>query len=550
MTPAEILREIWRRGVLELDAREWARKTAPLAVRATSGAKRVLFCNAVWMLATAKIESLYAAALAREGYEIHLLLPTRNRAVERIFATTAPLAGVHTIESRLDAAALAAGAAEAAAAMEDRALDALLDLEVEDFRLGRSALSAVVRRLRIGKLDDAVPAHRAAAQEALARAFATKHAAKALIGTLKPDLAVFLERGYTPSGEFFDACVAAGVDTVQWLGAPQSDRLLFKRYRHATRSDHPLALDDETWAAVQALPFGPAEELALVDTLSANYASGAWFNRQQLQTGKRGAAREEARALLGVAPGRKAAGLFCHILYDATFFYGESLYPDYETWLVETVRHAIANPNLDWLIKVHPVNVWRSRMDGKAMEQLEAAALRREFGELPAHVRIVPADTKLNTWAFFGAIDYGLTVRGTVGMEMPCLGIPTVTAGTGRYSGRGFTIDPKTRADYETTLATLHAVEPLDAATIARARRYAAATFGLRPVRFDSFTLNFAARAFGVAERAMDAEISADAAAGFHTRPDISRLRDWLTRGRQADFLNRDIPFPNPSGAA
>ncbi|MFM7347130.1 MAG: hypothetical protein ACKO1J_17385 [Tagaea sp.] len=547
MTPGDILRELRRRAVLEIDAREWARKTAPLAVRRATGAKRVLFCEAVWMLATAKMESLFAAGLAREGYETHLLLPARNRAVERAFRATCPLAAVHTIQERLDASIREAGEADAARVLEGAGLDALLGLEVDGFRIGRSALSALVRRLRIGRLDES---HREAAREALARAFAVKRVAQALIAEVQPDLAVFVERGYTPAGEFFDGCVAAGVDTVQWLGAPQSDRLLFKRYRPETRSDHPLALDDATWAAVKAAPFGAASETALIETLAANYNSGAWFNRQQLQVGKRAAGRDEARAGLGVAPGRKAAGVFCHILYDATFFYGESLYPDYETWLIETVRHAIANPNLDWLIKVHPVNVWRSKMDGKAMEQLEAAALRREFGGLPPHVRLVPADTTLNTWAFFGAIDYGLTVRGTVGMEMPCLGIPTVTAGTGRYSGRGFTIDPATREDYAAVLATLHEVPPLDAATTALARRYAHATFELRPVRFDSFGLDFDARSWGLPERAMDVRLSDGAAGEFHARPDAARLIAWLSRRRDADFLNADIQPPVPTTGA
>lgn len=547
MKPGDVLRELRRRAVLEIDAREWARKTAPLAVRHATGAKRVLFCEAVWMLATAKMESLFAAGLAREGYETHLLLPARNRAVERAFRAVCPLAAVHTIEDRLDASVREVGEADAARVLEGASLEALLGLEVDEFRVGRSALSALVRRLRIGRLDES---HRDAARAALARAFAVKRVAQTLIAEVRPDLAVFVERGYTPAGEFFDACVAAGVDTVQWLGAPQSDRLLFKRYRPETRSDHPLALDDATWQAVRAAPFDAAAEAALIDTLAANYNSGAWFNRQQLQVGKRAAGRDEARAALGVAPGRKAAGVFCHILYDATFFYGESLYPDYETWLIETVRHAIANPNLDWLIKVHPVNVWRSKMDGEAMEQLEAAALRRAFGELPAHVRLVPADTALNTWAFFGAIDYGLTVRGTVGMEMPCLGIPTVTAGTGRYSGRGFTIDPATRAEYATVLATLHEVPALDAATMSLARRYAHATFELRPVRFDSFGLDFSARSWGVPERAMDVRLSNCAAGEFHTRTDAARLIEWLSRSRDADFLNADIHPPVPTTGA
>ncbi len=183
--------------------------------------------------------------------------------------------------------------------------------------------------------------------------------------------------------------------------------------------------------------------------------------------------------------------IFSHILYDATFFYGDSLYPDYASWLVETVRAAVANPQIHWVVKVHPVNVWRSKMDSAPLEQLEARLLREAFGELPPHVTIMPADTDVNTYALFQTIDYGLTVRGTVGMELPCYGIPTVTAGTGRYSGRGFTMEPATPADYQALLARLHAVPRLDARTVALARRYASGTFFLRPARMDSARLLF-----------------------------------------------------------
>src|SRR5665213_2023901 len=99
------------------------------------------------------------------------------------------------------------------------------------------------------------------------------------------------------------------------------------------------------------------------------------------------------------------------------------------------------------------------------------------------------ADTDINTFSLFDVADYGLTVRGTIGMELPCYGIPTVTAGTGRYSGRGFTMDPGTPAEYQALLARLHSVPRLDAATVTMARRYAYGTFFLRPAPMTSFRL-------------------------------------------------------------
>ena len=139
----------------------------------------------------------------------------------------------------------------------------------------------------------------------------------------------------------------------------------------------------------------------LLQDIRNHYHEGAWYNRQQLQTGKKIFDRAQTLNLLGISPGRKVAVIFSHILYDATFFYGSSLFSDYESWLVETVRCAIKNENLDWIVKVHPVNVWRSRMDNKPLEQLEETILKKEFGSLPSHIKLLTADNEINTFSLF-----------------------------------------------------------------------------------------------------------------------------------------------------
>jgi hypothetical protein len=57
-------------------------------------------------------------------------------------------------------------------------------------------------------------------------------------------------------------------------------------------------------------------------------------------------------------------------------------------------------------------------------------------------------ETDISTYSFFELTDYCLTVRGTIGIEMACYGVPVLTAGTGRYSHLGFTIDSGTREEY------------------------------------------------------------------------------------------------------
>jgi hypothetical protein len=302
------------------------------------------------------------------------------------------------------------------------------------------------------------------------------------------------------------------------------------------------------WRRLNDMPWSVQEDQAVVDRVAANYKSGAWYNRQQLQDGKVILAADEVRRSLGLDPARKTAVVFSHILYDATFFYGDNLFDDYEHWLVETVRAAIANPRLNWVVKVHPVNVWRARMDGAELVQLEAQTLERHFGALPDHVKLMPADTSINTFSLFDVADYGLTVRGTIGMELPCFGIPVVTAGTGRYSGRGFTIEPTSREDYAAVLARLHDVPRLGDEAMRRARRHYYGALTLRPVPMRSFIFDYHADKTRGAASAYDAVLQRRVDATLLESEDLGRLVKWITETREPELLARDIGRDAPSG--
>jgi hypothetical protein len=542
-----LLRRVRDRVGVERDLWHWARQLASLRAAGRSappaGGGTALFCNVMAMPATAKVESLIAGLLRLKGYRIILLLDRPNIAVERIFRAAVYDPTVIYLADEVDVAEQAAAeqAAEAVIA-ECPDLQSLVKLEIDRFRIGRNVQSIVLRQFRVGRLDDADPRHRDATRKMLARSLATKAFAKRMLGEQRPDIAVFVERGYTPAGEIFDGCLLNGVDTVQWCGAPQSDRLIYRRYNLATRGEHPLALSDVMWQRLLAMPWSAVEEAAVIELISANYASGAWYNRQQLQDGKRLVQADALRRTLGLDPAKKTAVIFSHILYDATFFYGDNLFEDYEHWLVETVRAAIANPRLNWVVKVHPVNVWRSRMDGEALVQLEAQTLRKHFGALPGHVKLMEADTPVNTFSLFDLADYGLTVRGTIGMELPCFGIPVVTAGTGRYSGRGFTIDPATRADYAAALATLENVPRLDAEAVRRARLHYYGALDLRPVPMRSFAFDYNSDKNGGGASKYDVVLTRSADATLIESEDLGRLIHWMTEQKSPELLARDLP--------
>lgn len=539
---------VWRvrnRLSLERDLWSWRTQLAGLRVAARPLAtRRALFCNLLNMSATAKVESLIAGLLRLKGYAALILLERRNPPIERIFRAAVPDAQFVYLDTGLAAEQRAAveGAADAIMA-ECSDLQSLVRLEIDGFRIGRNVQSLVLRQLRVGRLDNSNPEHREATRQTLARSLAAKCFAEDVLAAQPPDIAVFVERGYTPAGEVFDACLLRGVDTVQWCGAPQSDCLIYRRYTLDTRGEHPLALSDVTWTKLADMPWSVQDHGAVASRITANYASGAWYNRQQLQEGKSVLQAAEVSRSLGLDVARKTAVIFSHILYDATFFYGENLFDDYEQWLVETVRCAIANPGLNWVVKVHPVNVWRARMDNAPLVQLEAETLRRHFGVLPEHVKLMAADTPINTFSLFDVADYGLTVRGTIGMELPCFGIPVVTAGNGRYSGRGFTIDPRTRTEYRDLLARLQDVPRLSDEQIRLARLHYFGALELRPVPMKSFSFDYRLETKNGRSK-YDIVLNRKANSTLNETEDLGRLTRWLSELSSPELLAREIGAP------
>lgn len=540
-------RSLWRRVGTRLSVERhlwnWRRLLAPLRATAAPSAERaVLFCDLMAMLATAKVEALMAGLLRLKGYRTIVLLEKPERAIEQIFRAAAADAEFIYLSSAIGAEETAATERDAAAILARAdSLQGVVEFEIDGFRIGRNVQSMVLRHFRVGRLDDDNPQHREATQRTLARSLAVKAFVTRMLTERSIDVAVFNERGYTPAGEVFDGCITAGIDVMQWCGAPQADCLIFRRYDRETRSEHPLTLSDDMWRRLLGIPWTVESERAVIERIAANYGSGAWYNRQQLQDGKVVLSPDGVRQSLGLDPSKKTAVIFTHILYDATFFYGESLFEDYEQWLVETVRAAIANPRLNWVVKVHPVNVWRSRMDGAELVQLEAEALHRAFGELPKHVTLMAADTPVNTFSLFEVADYGLTVRGTIGMELPCFGIPVVTAGTGRYSGRGFTLEPGNREEYAALLATLHDVPRLDNEAIRHARLHYHGALNLRPVPIRSFIFDYHAGKKQGAVQAYDVVLTRKADKKLLDTNDLGRLIKWLTESKAPELLARDI---------
>ncbi|MCY4523761.1 MAG: hypothetical protein OXB84_03370, partial [Halobacteriovoraceae bacterium] len=117
--------------------------------------------------------------------------------------------------------------------------------------------------------------------------------------------------------------------------------------------------------------------------------------------------------------------------------------------------------------------------------------IKSYFKEIPSHIKIISPEDDISTYSLYGIIDYCLTIRGTCGIEAALLGKRVLTAGTGGYSGRGFTYDFDSKEEYLKTVNQIEKVPPMSDVEIQLAEKYAYGLFILRPLPLDLIKIKF-----------------------------------------------------------
>ena len=497
---------------------------------ANDAEKTVLFVSRIFRHMELQLVLLNALALA--GYRPVVLIvspPGRLRDCYR-------WAGVATVRdwSRYVEGLDFSAAAEAAVA-KCASVDELLGFEHAGSRCGKNAASTALRQLRTGTLDLHSPRARQVLVSQLASAMASATAAATILRQFRPDLMLCFDAEYTPGVELFDNCMEHGVDVVTYREGHKNDTLILKRYSRRNRDQNPVSLSDESWETVRTMPWSEARGTALRKELHDDYASGNWYGVAGTQFNTRIEDAGAVRSRLGIPPDRKTAFIFPHIPWDAAFRWGRDLFGNYEEWLIATVRAACLNDKVNWVIKIHPANIGKL-LKGKYQEPAETVALRERLGELPPHVCLILPDSDISTYSLFPLMDYCVTVRGTIGIEAATLGIPVITAGTGRYEGRGFTFDPATREEYLDRIARIQEIAPLSPAARELAERYAYGIFMLRPFPVRAISLEFSDHS-GAEAGFTKARINIAEKDGWRHASDLQALARWINDSRNPDFL-------------
>lgn len=415
-----------------------------------------------------------------------------------------------------------------------KTFDELMAYEFGGVKVGMYICSTLVRRTYIGNVDLQDPETRVLIRKYLHESIVNCIAAKDIYSTYQAEAALFLERGYSPYGEFFDLAVMNGLNTIQWCGCHRDSAFTLKRYNTQNVDQHPASLSSKTWDSLKKMEWRREYEDAVRDELFQNYASGNWFAEVGTQFNTQIVEQQEIYKKLGLDPGKRTAVIFSHLFWDATFFWGEDLLNNYREWFVETVKAACRNNSLNWLVKLHPANIVKLNRDGYKGELVEKQAICEQIGNLPPHVKLLEPNTSINTFSLFSLMDYCLTVRGTIGIEAAFFGIPVITAGTGRYDHHGFTIDSETREEYIERLADIHTYSSLSREQTELAQKFAYGTFILRPFELESIKLSYKKDSTATLQveylfHSMDELIQAG---------DFRSFGDWAVTTRDEDYID------------
>lgn len=174
--------------------------------------------------------------------------------------------------------------------------------------------------------------------------------------------------------------------------------------------------------------------------------------------------KDEFADEFGISPGRPFIFVMLHAFNDHPHsHFGEMLFKDYYDWFVQTLEFAGKKTNVNWIFKEHPT---------AALHPTRDISLKDHFRKCPDHITFLDRDSSFNSKSLLHICDAVITVAGTCGIEFAAAAaIPSLLVGPTFYSGFGFTLEPKTKAEYFEILGDIEHLNRLNESQQNTARR-------------------------------------------------------------------------------
>ena len=414
----------------------------------------------------------------------------------------------------------------------------VMDLEFHGVDIGKQALSMTCRKRVEGKLDLSDKETFQLLYQQVFDAVTNVLAAEEFFDRYPLKKLLVRDSGYIPNGPIYEVALKRGIDCIIVERGVRRSSWVFKRYTVETRRRNPFSLSSETWEEIKQHKWTKDLDGKLEAEFKERYEPNSENDMRRLQAGKKIWPTSEVQRELGLDSSKKTVIVFSHVAWDACFFYGKGLFNEFEDWLYQTVAFAKDHGSqLNWIVKIHPGNVYK--LQRETVDDTSEMRLLKPLFPFPDHIKIVHPDTDINTRSLFGLADYILSCQGTVGMEFPCHGVPAVIAGSGNYSGRGFTVEPRTKEAYFETLMNIDAIPPMDEQSIELARKYFYFLIRGRQLMFnDVAPMKLPSVNDAKSDVDENLELTAKSLEEFRGSDSIKMISDWLAESSKEDIID------------
>jgi len=338
--------------------------------------------------------------------------------------------------------------------------------EIEKYALngtavGEHAMAGALRFYSRGSLNgepDAEPVLR----QYLKSSILTTHMMKRLIKKYKYDCAVFSHGIYVPHGLIGETCRQKNVRVVNWVPSYRKKTFIFSHNNtyHHTMMTEPV----DKWLNIAWNDRLESELMKYLKSRWTGKQDWIWFADEASES-------DPARIVekLGIDTSKPCIGLLTNVAWDAKLHYPQNVFPDMLDWIFKTISYFDKRRDLHLIIRIHPAEI----KGAIPSRQKVLDEINKAFPELPKNVSVITPESNINTYAAMSICDSVIIYGTKMGTELTNMGIPVIVAGEAWIRNKGITVDISSEEDYFRLLDKLPFRQPLDKATIKRARKYA-----------------------------------------------------------------------------
>ncbi len=291
----------------------------------------------------------------------------------------------------------------------------------------------ILKRQRRATVDVSAPNFEAYVRDAL-RAF---HAGRAILDAVRPQLLVTSHTFDFSFGALTWQALRRGIKVIRPYGAFGGSRFTYMR----EPADLYQMFDQPEPEVFERLP---AELRQKLRDMGRRYIDlrvhGRTYDIQArfaYGKGRETFSRADVAARFGWNPKTPIVGVYPSNWFDWPHKFGMSNFVDLAEWTQATLRVAKQVPDVNWLLKPHPLD-----------EKYGGVSLRDVVQPIGLAANTGLADTDWNNGSTMAAIDAMITYHATAGVEFAAMGKPVLLPDRGKYDRCGFVRVAESRDQY------------------------------------------------------------------------------------------------------